>query len=448
MKRSRITKVFLALLVVVSASVFSSCSDSDYLNAIPDESIMLISMNPTKLSGTKSPLILKTLLHVKNIDDTGLDLSSNVYFFEDAQGNLGLCAKVGDSDKLEKTLTKASLSVTKKRDSRFAALPSGWIIGFSDKSALLMGPVVEAGQADMMALMARYLSAGEDDGIKGTPMFDRLDSIDAPMAMVAQAQALPEQFVAPFTLGAPKDTDPSDIVVAAAMEVKNKRLLMTGQTFSFKKQVNKALTEAHNIYRPIKGDYVRSMSEGDALGMFLNVDGKQFHQLITRNRAISAMLNGINAAIDMGNILKSVDGDLALTTSALTKDDLHLMMAARLGNASWLKDVDYWKQSVPEGGRIGDWGKNCFYYTGNGTTYYFGVTPDLQYMSGATPQEAENSIKSSDNPIATDLQQMIKGQKLVMVVNLSALQGGKTGAATALLSPMFGKVGTIVYTMK
>ena len=35
------------------------------------------------------------------------------------------------------------------------------------------------------------------------------------MIFVTQAQALPEKFVAPFTLGAPKDTDPSQVVIAA-----------------------------------------------------------------------------------------------------------------------------------------------------------------------------------------------------------------------------------------
>ncbi len=42
------------------------------------------------------------------------------------------------------------------------------------------------------------------------------------MAMVAQAQALPEKFVAPFTLGAPKRYRSfSQVVIAADMEVKD-----------------------------------------------------------------------------------------------------------------------------------------------------------------------------------------------------------------------------------
>lgn len=443
----RITLVLWTLYIFATIGLLSSCSGKEYINAIPAESQMLIRLNPTKLSGAKSPLILKTLLHVKKIDGAGIDLSQDVYFFEDGQGNFGLCAKVSSDSELEKSLQEAGLSLTKRRDYKFAALSSGWVIGFSDNTALLMGPVVPAAQDDLITLMARYLGSDEEQGIKSSPMYATSDSIDAPMSLVAQTRALPEQFVAPFTMGAPKDTDPADVILAAAMEVKSGRLLMHGKTLSYKKSINSAIDKAAKVYRPIKGDYIKAMSQDDVLGLFLNVDGKEFHKLMIQNRATTAMLAGINTAIDMDNIIKSVDGDLTLVTSSLGKDNLHMMMAAHLSGAPWLADVDYWKESVPAGGHIGDWGKNCYYYSGNGTTYFFGVTPDMQYMSGASPEEAKQSITTSAKPLPTDLQEIIKGKKFAMVVNFKALGNSKAAAVTSLLMPMFGNINTIVYTM-
>lgn len=436
------------VVIAVCCAIFISCSDDSYLNAIPSDSEMLISINSAKVSGANNPVILRSLLHLNNVDESGLDLSQNIYFFEDSQGNLGLCAKVDDDDKLASMLKDAKLNIVEKRDFKFAALPSNWIIGFSDNAALLMGPVVPAAQQEMMTLMSRYLSAEEDDGITASPIYAKIDSIDAPMAMVCQTKALPEKFIAPFTIGAPKDADPADIYVAAGMELKHGRLLMDGKTFSFKKSIDKALADAYKIYRPIKGNYVKAMSNKDVLGLFLNVDGKQFHQLITQNRGISAMLAGINAAIDMDNILKSVDGDLAIVSPSIGDGNLSMTMSAKLSGAPWLADVDYWKQSVPQGGHIGDWGKNCFYYQGGGTSYYFGVTPDMQYMSGGSPAEALQSIKASANPISADLQKAIIGQKLVMIINFSALKGTKAEAMTSLFKPLFGNINSIVYTLK
>jgi hypothetical protein len=428
--------------------MLSSCSGDDYINAIPESSTLLMSTNTAKLTGVGSQQLLKSLLHFKNIDKTGIDFSANVYFFEDARYNIGLCAKVSDDDKLADMLQQAGCRVEKRRGFRFALLQGNWIVGFSDVSVLLMGPVIPAAIDEMKGQMVQYLKQSEDESIKGTPLMERLQTIDAPMAMVCQASALPEQFITPFTIGAPRDASPSDIMIAASMEVSHGRLLISGQTFSFKKQIDEALQKAQQTYRPIKGDYVKTMSTSDGMGLFMNIDGKNFHKLIRQNRGVSTMLMGINTAIDMDNIIKSIDGDMALIASGLGNDKLQMMMGAKLGNSNWLKDVAYWKQSVPKGGRIGDWGKNCFYYTGNQTAYYFGVTNDMQYMSGGSKDEALRSIRPSQNPINTELQQLIIGNKLVMLINFEALKDQKAQAITSMLKPLFGELNTIVYTMK
>ena len=436
------------LVVTILAAMFSSCSDSDYLDAIPSESTLLISMNTAKLSGAGSQTLLKTLLHISNLDHTGIDLSANLFFFEDAQGNLGLCAKMEDPDKLGGLLKKAGLDIVIKRDCQFAALPNQWIIGYTDKAALLMGPVLAEARKEMMGQMAKYLKADEENGIRHTPIYNKVDSINAPMAMVCEARALPEQFVAPFTLGAPKDADPSQVLIAATLEVKDGCLWMSGETFSFNKRINEALQKATKTYRPIEGKYIGTMSDKDAVGMFLNVDGRQFIELMRRNRGLKTMLSGINSAIDMDNIIKSIDGDMTIITPSLGSDSFQLMMAAQLKHADWLADVDYWKQSVPQGGFIGDWGRDCYYYHGDKTNYYFGVTDDRQYMSGGSKEAALQSIRTAATPMAQTLQNKIKGQKLVMVINLAAMQGSKAQAVTSLLKPMFGQLNTIVYTLK
>jgi hypothetical protein len=441
-------KKMLCYLAVLLTAGLVSCTNNDYVQAIPADSALLMSVNTAKVSGAGSPLILKTILQVSQLDETGLDLSTKFYFFEDAPGNLGLCAKMSDADKFTATLKKIGVEVSEKHGYHFAALKNNWVVGYSDQAALMMGPVLPAEQAALMARMAGYLDAKEDEGIKGTPMYDRLDSIDAPMAMVCQAQALPDQFIAPFTLGAPRDADASQVLIAAEMEVKDGCLWIKGQTFSFDQHVNSALQKAHRQYRPIKGSYLTSMSQSDVMGLFVNVDGKQFIELMRQNKGIRTMLSGLNAAIDMDNIIKSVEGDMALITPTLGDKNLQLMMAAHLSNADWLGDVDYWKQSVPAGGHIGDWGKDCYYYTGDNTSYYFGVTRDWQYMSGGSKEAALASIQPAKQPLEHSIVSGIKGQKMAMVVHLAALNGGKAEAVTGMLKPLFGTVHTMVYLLK
>lgn len=455
--KNKLSVCFLTMLV----ALFSSCSGSDYLNAIPSGSIALVSLDMQKMAGDSAVAdkagILKSVLHVDDVLECGIDVSEKVFLFEAADGNLGLCAKVADKGDLEDWLNKLSRQgicqkVSERKDCHFTVLNGSWLVGFSGKALMVMGPVVPEAQAELQRKMIKYLGAGEEAGIKGTPMFDKLDSISAstPMAMVAQAQALPEMFVAPFVLGAPRGSDASQVVIAAGMTIEKGMLHIKGETFSFDKDVNAALRQAAKVYRPIKGSYVKAMPDDALAGIFMNVDGKGFLPLLQGNKSLQTLLMGMNAAVDMDNIIRSVDGDMAIIVPSFSDGNVRLMMSAQVAHASWLADVDYWKQSCPKGGKIVNWGKNAYCYTNGKTAFYFGVTDDSQFFCGSDQLLAEASIKPSSHPVDRLLQQAVTGQKLAMVVNLSKVGGvdDSMAAIIGLLTPIFGNINSIVYTVR
>lgn len=457
MNRMKKTRFFIiASLMIV---LMSACSDNDYLNAIPSKSTAVISIDMSRLNGQEQEQnqehILKTMLHVDDVSKCGLDVKEKVYLFETIDGNLGLCAKVADEGDVSNWLSELSQqricsTVTERKGFHFAVLKDSWLVGFSSKALLVMGPVVAEAQAEMQRQMVRYLNADEDAGIKSSKLFAQLDSIDSPMAMVAQAVALPEKFVAPFTLGAPKDADASQIVIAAGMDVEDGVLKIAGRTFSFNPSINQALVKSQQVFRPIQGDYVQSMPDDAMTGIFMNVAGSRFLPLVQSNQGLQTLLVGINASIDMDNILRSVDGDMSIVLPTLGADHMQMMMAARLSHAKWLSDVDYWKQSCPKGSTIGNWKSNAFCYSSGKTCFYFGVTDDKQFFSGNDEVSAESSIRPSSHPISKRVQNMIRGEKMVMVINLEKSGGGGSAmqAVTGLLSPLFGQLTAVVYTLK
>lgn len=457
MNRMKKTRFFIiASLMIV---LMSACSDNDYLNAIPSKSTAVISIDMSRLNGQEQEQnqehILKTMLHVDDVSKCGLDVKEKVYLFETIDGNLGLCAKVADEGDVSNWLSELSQqricsTVTERKGFHYAVLKDSWLVGFSSKALLVMGPVVAEAQAEMQRQMVRYLNADEDAGIKSSKLFAQLDSIDSPMAMVAQAVALPEKFVAPFTLGAPKDADASQIVIAAGMDVEDGVLKIAGRTFSFNPSINQALVKSQQVFRPIQGDYVQSMPDDAMAGIFMNVAGSRFLPLVQSNQGLQTLLMGINASIDMDNILRSVDGDMSIVLPTLGADHMQMMMAARLSHAKWLSDVDYWKQSCPKGSTIGNWKSNAFCYSSGKTCFYFGVTDDKQFFSGNDEVSAESSIRPSSHPISKRVQNMIRGEKMVMVINLEKSGGGGSAmqAVTGLLSPLFGQLTAVVYTLK
>ena len=161
---------------------------------------------------------------------------------------------------------------------------------------------------------------------------------------------------------------------------------------------------------------------------------------------------GINEAIDVNSIMNGGNGDMDILLPTMNDKGLQIMWGAKLADCNWLGDVDYWKQSVPRGGKILDWGKNAYYYTDKKTTFYFGASDDLQFYSGSNAELAKNSIRKSQKPIPASLQKFIVGKRMVMIINLSNSKNDKKQNAlsvfTGFLRPMFGQVNTIVYTLR
>ena len=105
---------------------------------------------------------------------------------------------------------------------------------------------------------------------------------------------------------------------------------------------------------------------------------------------------------------------------------------------------------MPKGGKILDSGKNSYYYTDGNTSFFFGVSPDLQFYSGSDKATALGAIKTNVHPLDINLQKKIIGQKMVMIINLSDF-GNNKGVMSALsvfMKPMFGDIRSIVYTLK
>lgn len=455
----KLVHVFCVLFLFVLT--LTSCSNDDYLNAVPGNSIAVVSVDMVETAGhakgnAQQARLLKSLFKLRDVSDCGIDITSKLYFFESTEGNLGLVAKVSDDDELDAWLGKLAKSglcdnPSKRGGCRFSTVNGSWVVGFNSTVMMVMGPVIVSQEAAVRQQILKYIGQDEDEGLKSSPLFDPLDSINAPVAMVAQTAALPEKMVAPFTLGAPKDAEASQILVAAGVTVNPAGFVeISGRPFSFNKGIDKALQSSLGTLRPVSQKYLGSMSTDDAVGMFLNVEGRKFIDMLHSNKSFQMLLAGINATIDMDNIIETVDGDMAIVIPSYTDGGTSIRMGAKLANSDFLADVPYWKQSCPKGGRIVDSGKNFYCYSDGSVSYYFGVTDDLQYYSGSTQEEAVLSIGASPRPLSQAVRNAIAGKRLCMVFNIEALLGGVDGAKTLLpvLKPLLGNAETVIYCVK
>lgn len=436
-----------------------ACSGDDYLNAIPAESKALMSIDVSQLAGDKPSAgqanILRKLLGIDNVANCGIDFSAKVFLFESPQGDLGLCAKVSSADDLEVWLDRLvrrgqCQPLQERGGCRFTTLKDAWLLGYTDDALMVMGPVTGDARANKQRLLARYLDAREEDGVKASPLFERLDTIQAPMALVARAEALPESMMLPFTLGLPVDADPSQVIVEARMTNTDGWLRVEGSTFSLNPQVEEALRKASRVFRPITDEYMSVVSPDMLACLLLNVDGGQFLPVLREDKALRALWMGINTAIDMDNIIRSVNGDMLLTLTDFSGGKPSVALGAKLTHSDWLGDVGYWKRSCPPGTSITDWRHDAYRFHGAGTDFYFGVGDGLRFYAGNDSSRAKSMLATSTRPLCDKSRNKIVGKRMVLAVNLRqwGLQYPQVSTVMECLKPLFGDFNAVIFCLE
>lgn len=454
-------KKIISVLCVAMIVMLTSCSDSEYLNVIPSGSQAVISLDlagmsqAAHLSDASKASALKSMLHIDDPSECGIDVTDKVYLFESPDGSLGLVAKVDDDDDMETYFNKLSSAgictkVTKEKGFRWTVLHESWVIGFSSEAVLVMGPAVGGAQGELKRTMAQYLDADEDDGIKGTPLFDKLSGLNSNVAMVASVTALPEKIGTPFRLGAPADADPAEVMIAATMQTANGCLNITGSSFSFNGSVDKALKKAVDSYKPITGKFTSSIPGNTAVAVVMNFDGTKYINLLRSDKGLRALLAGLNSIVDADMMIKSINGDVAVAVSGISGDKMSYTMASQLQSAAFLNDVGYWKQSLPSDAKLTDNGPSGYHLSNDSWNLFFGVKGgNMLYVS------TDNSLipaigQPAATPLSADVMNNIKGKRFCIIMNIETMTADKPAVKTVMnmLKPIFGDFKSIIYSIK
>ena len=359
-------KKTLLLIGAAFVMLLSSCSEKEYTDVIPRGSTALMSID---------------------LQQTGTDV---------------LQSKVSDDDKLEGIVNDLSekgvcQKITQRKGIRFTMVKEAWMMGFDDQAVMLMGPIASAQQTQIQQQIGRYLKQDERQGVTESKMFQKLDSIHSAMALVTQVAALPEQFTAPFMLGAPKTADASQVLLEAELQVQDQMLVIQGQTFSFNQQIDKDLQETATLFRPMEGAFLNRLGTRTALSFLTNVEGKRFLPVLQQNKGLQSLLTGAKFTIDINEVINSVEGDMLLSFSSFGDGNGRMTMHAQRGE------------------------KSDYYYS----------------------NKEETEPEQSSQPLT----ELLGGQRLAMVLQLNALGDEFAATVSGFLKPLFGDLSTIVYVM-
>lgn len=441
------------LSAILCLFVFCACSDNDYINAIPGNSPAIVALDASEISENATFNSLKEILGGGDLAECGIDFKSRVFLFETIDGNFGLCAKVGDKGRVKKfvgNMAKSGMATTvaERNGIQFTSIKKSWAAGFSDKAFVAIGPVTATSIADTWTTIARLLKQDEDYGLKASPLYTAVDSLKSPIALVARANALPDKVSALLTLGMPEEASASQVMVAAEASVKGSVLAISGRVFSDNARIDKALKNAQSVYRPIGETFFTTLSDKYIASLYANIDGKSFLPLMQSNKALQALMAGLNMAVDLNLIINSIDGNIVMASNAHCAAQ-DITFAAQLSADKWLGEVPYWKSSCPAGTRIVDAGKNCYQYTDGKSAFFFGSADKHKFYCGSDLTLATFAISGIAQPEDKEIAALIKGKRIALVVNtyaaLKSLGNDKKGQS--LRKQLFGNVKNIVYTM-
>lgn len=444
----------ICMLSLSALFVLGSCSNNDYLNVIPGNCQALMAIDMIQSADFDGQTILKSLLHTDDAKSCGIDFTSKAYAFETKDGNLGICVKLNDADAFDQLIDRmvSDGKCSKKKirsDISFALVGDSWLAGYSDYALMVLGPITISARNETEKTMVKYFKQDEDRSILASKFYAHIDSLKAPITLAAQVSALPEKFAAPFMIGIPRDADPSKVLISANVNIADGVLKIDAKASSENTSLNDALEKAYASLRPITNKFLPTFDKDAAFGMFLNVDGTDFLPMLQQNEEFQALLAGVNTAIDIDNIIRSIDGDLCISVANVNEKGVPVALMAKLRDSKWLADVDYWKKSCKAGSHIIDAGTNAFVYSDGANSFAFGVAPGMTFYSGKDIKSAEKNITNADNPLPENIRQEIEGKRQAMLINTDAMLNGSSAAGkNGILKSLIGDIHYILYYMK
>ena len=447
------TRSALFSFVVFVVMAMTSCSD--YRDAIPGNSIALISFDVQGISDMGSgsnPNVFNNILGMDDISNSGIDFNERIYLFEEKDGSLGMVASVDDADKMEAWLNGQAgkgkcTKVSEKKGYRFTVLNGSFVAGFSNNALVIMGPEVESARSRLQAKIIKNLGADSDKSIVKTKIYEKLSSMESPINVVVKGKALPEKFVSVFSFGVLSKASPDDILIAASATVEDNCLNIVGETFSFDDAIDKSIKSSLASYHPISGDYLDSVSMENVMTILSGVNGENYLNLLRNNYSFRTMLVGLNMALDIDMMLKSIDGDICMSIPAFNDGNIDFMLLANTSDTKWLDDVSYWKKTTPSGSRIENIGPRDFHYSNMDWKMYFGINAkDQLYLSTTAP----GALPAPASGLPEDIKAEIRGKRACAILSLKSLaaQRPETKVVTDMFTSVFGNIDMVIYSMK
>lgn len=439
--------LFSAMMFVLVA--FCSCTNTDYQKAIPAEATLVVKADFKSISEKadfKHSLVMSliegSLAKVVKSEDTdevkeyvddpmkmGIDFRMPLYFFMVGNETFGLTMKVNDEGSVKDFLLLLKKQGIASKPVEKDGLMCGTLLDdihyAYDANSLLL---LKSGQGSgaTSRLTRDLMNLKEKDSFVSTDEFDCMNEEDKDIVSYSSGM-MPKDVGALssfFSLVLPPSLSANDLYFISWTNFENGRMMAHSRVYGKTDKAQKELKEMDKNFNTISGKYIGRTSEDLFVWFGTNVKGDWLLSKLKGIPQTKEMLFMAERAIDIEQMLKAMDGDVAIEIQAkdmdfYSKNPLACVAYAELNNSDFLADVDDWKNSMKDYGMtMRDNGENQYLLDIDGETYAWGVQDKNFYFAS---EKASYTDISKDGTALNAYKGTIETCKFFLYVDLQKI---------------------------
>lgn len=391
-KKTILTGACAAMLIAVVALV-GIFNRRSYTHSIPERAKAVVRIDPSEIA---SPDQATGMLHdVFGISPEGIDFASPLYAFVTPNDLVGFTAALSDAPAFGKAVDemakKKSASALGESDGRnWAWLTGGWMLSWSKKDLLILGPGTAAERDVLKQTMRRMTESSSS--FEDTETFEKLSQMSGGIQLFADISTLPSPYGLLFKLNLPTDLPSESVSLFAAVDMGHSNqsgnkitanCTLEGNT----DEVNASIAQFEKSLCTINSA-TKAVTDNHLFSLVTSTSGTSFLKLLHTDGTLRSLLVGLNQTIDATRMLGSVDGLLTLHIDSLDAEwNPTFCLKGQTARCDLTADAGYWMESVRGKSDVEliREGETAFRLTAKGQTLHFGVDARQGMLYFASP---------------------------------------------------------------
>ena len=423
--------IMAAIVAVILAAVWGwnrlHSRDDSMASSLPADITMLGRIDVKTLFldyGLSNTEMLKTvnkLLFYSNDKESGIDFLKAAYVFA-SQGYFGAIVPLSSASKFEEFLqTTQSLVVESQRGLKWASFGDNVLIVFDKDRAMLMGPAVGSQQDYLRNTLAECMKQKASESGMRSRLFDALSKRSESVALIANLESLPKDFLSSYLSWIPVDVDLKDLDVCMGLTLKKDRIGLSISKVSENKEVGQMQSKFDEAFCPVNGSLLKTAPANAFFHIEMGVDGAKLLTLLREYPEIRTKLLLANTIFDLDMILKSVSGDVAISCPKIPLiGKPNVLMQAQLDNDDFMQNVGDWNDDISRAANVRFLSKDASHgiCIAQGDKYYFAVNDKVLRISnseGIAYAEGHNDMKYA-------MEDEMKACRIYASVNLKGIK--------------------------